>query len=240
MQTLFSKKSVISFLHCSTKFKNYTVDMTLFFVAVAAVMGGIASWQIFNWMYGSKLKDNSNVVRQESTVLLERIEKVFKVVLAEGYFTEIYDHNSEKAFLGFWKMNKKALVVTKAKVSIGFDFSKIKTRRDEATRTLFIEYFPPAEVLAIDTDYKFYDIDQGWLNKFNHNEYTSMLSEAKRIMQEKAMTSDLPEIANRQVTVMINQLAASVNWQVQIVPNLQPSARVKSLPAADTEYEDIT
>jgi hypothetical protein len=213
--------------------------MTLFFVAVAAVMGGIASWQIFNWMYGSKLKDNRNVVRQESTILLERIEKVFKVVLAEGYFTEIYDHNSEKAFLGFWKMNKKALVVTKAKVSIGFDFSKIKTRRDEATRTLIIEHFPDAEVIAIDTDYKFYDIDQGWLNKFNHDEYTSMLSDAKRMMQEKAMTSDLPEIAQRQVTVMMNQLAASVNWQVQIVPNLQPSPRVKSLPAADTEYEEI-
>ena len=214
--------------------------MNLFFFAVAVVMGGIAAWQIFNWMYGSKLRDNGNVVRQESTVLLERIEKVFKVVMAEGYFTEIYDHNSEKAFLGFWKMNKKALVVTKAKVSIGFDFGKVKTRRDETNRKLIIEHFPDAEVIAIDTDYKFYDIDQGWLNKFNHQEYTSMLSEAKRIMQEKAMTSDLPQIANRQVVLMMNQLAASINWQVEIVPNLQASTRLKSLPPAEsTDYENV-
>jgi hypothetical protein len=222
--------------------------MTTLFFAIAVVLGGIAAWQIFHWMYGSKLKDNKDQIRQESTVLLERIEKVFKVVLAEGYFTEIYDHSSQKAFMGFWKMNKKALVVTKAKVSVGYDFGKMRTRRDEGNRRLVIEQFPEPEVIAIDTDYKFYDIDQGWLNKFSNEEYTSMLTEAKRIMQEKAMTSDLPLIASRQVQVMMNQLAASMNWEVEYIS--LPSAKIalantltvqqKNLPSAEaTEYEEI-
>ena len=68
------------------------MEFLIFIIALA--MGGIAAWQIFNWMYGKKLKDNKENIRIESNVLLERIEKVFKVVLAEGYFTEIYDHNS--------------------------------------------------------------------------------------------------------------------------------------------------
>ncbi len=189
------------------------MEFLLFLVAIA--IGGIAAWQIFNWMYGKKLRDNKEELRQESTLLLERIEKVFKVVMAEGYFTEIYDHSSKKEFMGFFKVNKKALVVSRAKVSVGFDFGKMKVKRDETTRKLVVEQFPEAEILSIDTDYKFYDIDQGWLNKFDHEDYTNILNEAKKVMQEKALSSDLPKVANRQVGLMMNQLAASMNWEVE-------------------------
>lgn len=201
------------------------MEFLLFLVAIA--IGGIAAWQIFNWMYGKKLRDNKEELRQESTLLLERIEKVFKVVMAEGYFTEIYDHSSKKEFMGFFKVNKKALVVSRAKVSVGFDFGKMKVRRDETTRKLVVEQFPEAEILSIDTDYKFYDIDQGWLNKFNHEDYTNILNEAKKVMQEKALTSDLPRVANRQVGLMMSQLAASMNWEVEF--NQLPISEQKTL-----------
>jgi Protein of unknown function (DUF4230) len=231
--------------------------MTTFLFALAVFVGGIAAWQIFNWMYGSKLRDSKDQIRIESTVLLERIEKVFKVVLAEGYFTEIYDHNSQKDFMGFWKMNKKALVVTKAKVSVGYDFAKMQTRRDEKSRKLIIEKFPEPEVLSIDTDYKFYDIDQGLLNKFSNEDYTSILTEAKRVMHEKAMTSDLPLIARKQVDVMMRQLAASMNWdidysslpsttalekappQLQAAVELNAPKQMLSSSAETTDYEEI-
>ena len=189
------------------------MEFLLFFSAIA--IGGIASWQIFNWMYGKKIRDNKEQLRQESTLLLERIEKVFKVVVAEGYFTEIYDHNSQKEFLGFFNVNKKALVISRAKVSVGFDFGRMKVKRDDVSRKLIVEEFPDAEVLSIDTDYKFYDINQGWLNKFNHQDYTNILNEAKKVMQDKALTSDLPKVANRQVGLMMTQLAASMSWEVE-------------------------
>lgn len=204
--------------------------MEILFFVVAIAIGAIASWQVFNWIYGKKLRDNKEELRHESTVLLERIEKVFKVVMAEGYFTEIYDHSSKKDFWGIFKTNKKALVVAKAKVSVGFDFAKMKTRRDETTRKLIVEAFPEAEVLSVDTDYKFYDIDQGWLNKFNHEEYTAILSEAKRMMQQKALESDLPKVANRQVGLMMNQLASAMNWEIEY----------KALPDAKKELKEFT
>lgn len=210
------------------------MEFLLFLVAIA--IGGIAAWQIFNWMYGKKLRDNKEELRQESTLLLERIEKVFKVVMAEGYFTEIYDHSSKKEFMGFFKVNKKALVVSRAKVSVGFDFGKMKVKRDETTRKLVVEQFPEAEILSIDTDYKFYDIDQGWLNKFNHEDYTNILNEAKKVMQEKALTSDLPRVANRQVGLMMNQLAASMNWEVEF--KQLPISEQKTL-AEFTDFQEV-
>jgi hypothetical protein len=217
--------------------------MTIFLFLIALVVGGIASWQIFNWMYAGKLRDNRDQIRQEATVLLERIEKVCKVVVAEGYFSEIYDHNSQQEFLLFWNTHKKALIVTRAKVSVGFDFAKIKTRRDETSRKMIIEQMPPAEVISIDTDYKFYDINQGWLSKFKHEEYTNMLAEAKRIMNDKALSSDLPAIANRQMNVMIHQLAATMSWELEM-PNatnqIAPIALPKVLALAEkAEFEEL-
>ncbi len=210
------------------------MEFLLFLVAIA--IGGIAAWQIFNWMYGKKLRDNKEELRQESTLLLERIEKVFKVVMAEGYFTEIYDHSSKKEFMGFFNVNKKALVVSRAKVSVGFDFGKMKVKRDETTRKLVVEQFPEAEILSIDTDYKFYDIDQGWLNKFNHEDYTNILNEAKKVMQEKALTSDLPKVANRQVGLMMNQLAASMNWEVEFKQLATPQSKTL---AEFTDFQEV-
>lgn len=191
--------------------------MEIIFFIIAIVIGGLASWQIFNWIYRKKLKgDSKEITKVEANVLLERIEKVFKVVLAEGYFSEIYDHNTKKDFFGLFKMNNKALVVAKAKVSVGFDFGKMKFEKDEVTRKLIVREFAPAEIISIDTDYKFYDINQGLLSKFDNEDYTSILSEAKKMMQEKAMESDLPQIAANQVKVMMKQLAVSMNWDINM------------------------
>ena len=66
------------------------------------------------------------------------------------------------------------------------------------------------------TDYKFYDIGNGFLNRFNPEDYTNLLTDAKNAMNEKALTGDLPRIANNQVQLMIYQLAASMNWQIDI------------------------
>lgn len=214
--------------------------MTVFYFFIAVLVGGIAAWQIFNWMYANKLRDKSEQMRRESTILLERIEKVCKVVVAEGYFSEIYDHTSQKEFLLFWNTHKKALIVTRAKVSIGFDFAKMKTRLDTTTRKLIIEEMPPSEVLSIDTDYKFYDLNQGWLSKFKHEEYTDMLSEAKRIMNDKAMSSELPAIANRQINVMINQLVSAMNWELELPTLISPNNKQKKLPfPQQVDFEEL-
>jgi hypothetical protein len=167
--------------------------------------------------------------RDDAQFLLERIEKVFKVVLAEGYFTEIYDHDTKKAFWGIFKTRSKALIIAKAKVSVGYNFAKLHIHRDFENRKLIIDHFPPADVIAVDTDYKFYDLNQGLLNKFNNEDYTEILVEAKRLMQEKAMESDLPRIAEQQIKVMITQLCGASGWALEL-----KESELRTLPIKDT------
>lgn len=201
------------------------MDILIFLVAM--MLGGLATWQVFSGYYRKKLSSAKPDVATESYVLLERIEKVFKVVLAEGYFTEIYDHNTKKDFMGIFKTNSKALVVVKAKVAVGYDFAKMRFKRDFASRTLVIEHFAEPEIISIDTDYKFYDINQGLLNKFDNEDYNAILAEAKNLMQQKAQESDLPLIAQKQTRVMMQQLCASIGWSLEQSPILEPLKTVQ-------------
>lgn len=87
---------------------------------------------------------------------------------------------------------------------MGFDFAKVKIRWQEGTRTMIIEQFPEPEILSTDSDYKFYDIDQGLFNKFKNEEYTALLADAKQTMQTKAIASELPKIAKKQAVIMLS------------------------------------
>ena len=81
---------------------------------------------------------------------------------------------------------------------------------------MIIDYFPKPEILSMDTDYKFYDIEQGWLNRFQSDDYTAILNEAKQTMNEKALQSDLPRIATNQVQLMMFQIAKTMNWNIDL------------------------
>jgi Protein of unknown function (DUF4230) len=173
-------------------------------------------------------------VRADATVLLERIEKVFKVVMAEGYFSEIYNYQDQRKIMYVLNDPKKAMVIAKSKVLVGFDFAKVRFRLPEAgEQTLVIESFPAPEVLSIDTDYQFYDIQSGYLNHFSSEDYTKILDEAKQVMNDRALHSDLPRIANNQIQYMMYQLASSMNWNLQL-----PEAQQKQLETLKLKAED--
>lgn len=181
---------------------------------IFCLIGIAAGFGIFA-VYNKFTNKEGMLIKNESTVLLEKIEKVFKIVLAEGHFSEIYDHTSEKEVLfGLHTLNKKALIVAKAKVLVGFDFAKVKVRWQEGSRKMIIEEFPEPEILSTDSDYKFYDIDQGLFNKFKNEEYTALLADAKQTMQNKAIASELPKIAKKQAVVMLSQMAGSMGWDI--------------------------
>jgi hypothetical protein len=200
--------------------------MLSIFNIIFCIIGIAAGFGIFS-IYNRFTKKEGTLIKNESVILLERVEKVFKVVLAEGHFSEIYDHSSKSDVLfGLTTVNKKALIVAKAKVLVGFDFAKVKIRWEEGTRRMIIESFPEPEILSTDSDYKFYDIDHGIFNKFKNEEYTALLADAKQTMQNQAIASELPKIAKKQAVVMLSQMASSMGWDIDF---RLPTAEVKLL-----------
>lgn len=201
--------------------------LTIFLLLLVGAGGGVA--------LANTLRKRTGItdIQRDSVLLLERIEKVFKVVMAEGYFSEIYNYQDQKKILYLLNDPKKAMIIAKSKVLVGFDFAKIRFQTPgNGEKKLIIESFPEPEVLSIDTDYKFYDIQAGILNHFSGADYTQILDEAKRAMNERAMQSDLPKIANNQIQYMMYQLASSMGWQLQL-----PEADQKKLEELKAQAE---
>ena len=156
------------------------------------------------------------VVTEDSKVLLEKVQKVCKLVTVEGTFSDIYSYKDYQ-YYDVSLFQKKALIVVNAKVLVGIDLTKAAFKADHTAKTLTITNIPAAEIMAIDPDMRYYDISEGTFNSFSPEELTKLLTNAKAQIKAKAEKSDLMASADKQGNVifdMIEMLCADMGWKV--------------------------
>ncbi|MBP6455784.1 MAG: DUF4230 domain-containing protein [Chitinophagaceae bacterium] len=183
----------------------------LIMLLAGLVLGGLIFYLIGQKSWFGK----SDSTREVSHSVVNSIEKVFKIVSAEGHFSEIYDYSQTTQVLSFIPSTKKALVIINAKVLMGFDFKKVKWEADETNNTLKIIYFPEPEILSIEPDVKYYNIDNGLFNKFSPEDLTKLQATAKERLTETALKSNLPKIASEQAKTLLLELVKMNNWQLE-------------------------
>lgn len=154
----------------------------------------------------------------DSTVVLEKVTKVLKLVTIEGNFSEIHKHEE---FYGYniSPLRKKALIRVNAKVLVGYDLEKMGIEIDESSRTFYLKSFPEAEILSMDDQIEYYDISEGLFTSFSKEDYTSIQKEAEKIILESVLTSDLYERSNEQKDDMISMLRMTLNsvgWKLKV------------------------
>ncbi|MFV0248070.1 MAG: DUF4230 domain-containing protein [Tenacibaculum sp.] len=159
-----------------------------------------------------------SLTEKQSVVLLDKIKKVVKLITVEGEFAEIYHHqNTKEKFLGFLTSKKKAIILIKAKVFVGFDFQKIKMQVNTQAKTIVLSEFPNPEVFSVEPDISFYDIQNGMLNKFNAEELSQINKQAKEHILQKVTESNLMQTANKEALEAIrlmNSLAETIRWKL--------------------------
>jgi len=186
------------------------IVLSLVLIAVAWYAGYKYSW------VNKKQETSVNVV-------LEKIQKVFKLVTVEGHLSEIYDY---KDYYN-WDLpifRKKALVRVNAKVLVGFDFEKVKLTVDEASKTIYIEDFPAAEILSMDHNLDYYDISQGSFNKFSSKDYNEINKNVKEYARAKAVDSELLKSAEAQkeeIMDMLKTIIQATGWEVVVKKKLE-------------------
>ena len=158
------------------------------------------------WYSGYKSNLFEKKIEESSTVLLNRIEKVMKLVTVEGHMSEVYSYKDHMTF-DFSPFRKKALIRVNAKASIGYDFEKVKLTIDQEYRTITIDEFPEPEVLSIDHDLDYYDISQGTFNSFTNEDYNKINKRAKDYVKTLAAEGDLIESAKEQKDELISTIS---------------------------------
>jgi Protein of unknown function (DUF4230) len=153
----------------------------------------------------------------ESSVLLEQIKTVTKVITVEGHFSELMTQNSYQGNFGFlW--DKKAIVQVRAKVSAGYDLNRMQLVIDESTHTLRMKNLPKAEILSIDQQLSYYDINEGLFESFTAQDYTQIQADARRKIEEAAQRSNLLQSAENQGNTLVKsivQMAEQAGYKVE-------------------------
>jgi uncharacterized membrane protein len=153
--------------------------------------------------------------KESSHTVVESIRKVFKIVFAEGQFNELYNFEETKKIFGVIPSTKRALVVIKAKVLVGFDFEKCVWEVDERNRKIKMISFPEPEILSIEPDYLYYNFDEGIFNLLGRKDLTSIQVNGKKQVEKAAINSHLPKIAADQMRTILTEVVQSRNWQLE-------------------------
>lgn len=163
-----------------------------------------------------KKKRNKSLVNKQSTILLDRIQKVCKLISVEGDFSEIFTYeDTTGGLMNMLSSKKKALMVINAKAHVGYDFKKVKLEADNRQKQIILTHFPQPEIISVEPEIKFYDMKNGWFNTFSSEDLTKMNLEAKNHIREKVPESGLMETARNealQTILIMEKIVETIGW----------------------------
>lgn len=188
---------------------------TIFDTVLGLILGAIAAYWVYTFF---KKKQSKELTLHQSTVLLEKIRSVSKLVSVEGEFAEIYKYeNTKERFLSLVSSKKKALIVINAKALIGYDLKKVQITSDVDKKRIILTNFPQPEILSIEPELEFYDIQNGMFNSFSPDDLTTLNNEAKNHIRDKIPESGLMETARKealQAVFLIESIVATIGWKL--------------------------
>ena len=170
----------------SSKGKNILIAVLIILVSILSVKLFISN--IFSKKYTSKV---------DSSIVVQRIQKVLKLVTVEGNFSELMNYK-DFDYIDFPGFRKDALIRVNAKVSIGYNLENLKISSNEKDKTIVIQQMPAPEILSIDTDIKFENLSTGLFTNFSEAELSKLNSLGKEKIKEKALSTELIKQAEEQ------------------------------------------
>ncbi len=149
-----------------------------------------------------------------STVLLERVRPVLKLVTVEGDFSELYTYRSSDATFDWMKrfspFQKRAILRVKGRASVGYDLEGLNLNIDEDSRTVTLLGMDQPKLLSLEHDVDYFDIEAGTFTSFTAADHTRINAQAKELIRGKVPSSGLYQRAEGQRNDMLAVLRAVV------------------------------
>jgi hypothetical protein len=158
--------------------------------------------------------------RVEATVLLERVRPVLKLVTVEGDFSEVITFSDANAAWFDWTRDmpwnrKQAMLLVKARASVGYDLEGLGLVFDDATRTVRFTGMGRARLLSLEHDVRYYDLAEGTFNTFTTSDHTRMNAQAKERIMAKIPASGLflkAEEQRGEFLVILKAVVENAGW----------------------------
>lgn len=172
----------------------------------------------------------------DGTVLLERIRPVLKLITVEGDFSETLTYTDSDAAWFEWTKDlpwnrKQAILLVKARASVGYDLEGVGLEFDETRRTVRFTGMGSPQLLSLEHDVRYFDLRSGTFNPFTAADHTRLNTLAKGRIQEKLPQSGLFQAADerqRELVPVIQAIVEAAGWTFEDDPApLDTSRRLK-------------
>jgi hypothetical protein len=172
---------------------------------------------LFGYRYFFNGNDKT-ILQENSALIQEQIRNVSKLVVTEGHFSQVFTYKNSKAvFANLVNVEKKALVVVNADVTVSYDLSQIQYELDETTKTLKILSIPKEEI-KISPDFEYYDVTADFLNPFKAEDYNKIKDKVNAQLMKKIEASNLKSNAQNRLISELSKfyiLTSSLGWTLQ-------------------------
>ncbi|MGB3605823.1 DUF4230 domain-containing protein [Psychroserpens sp.] len=177
---------------------------------------------VFTFKYCGDQREDKITIQENSALIQEQIKNVGKLIVTEGHFSQVFTYKNSKSIFGnLIDVEKKALVVVNADVTVAYDLSKITFEIDDTNKVLRI-LSTPKEEIKISPDFEYYDVQADFLNQFEAKDYNSIKRTVNKQLMKKIEASDLKKNAQNR---LISELAKfyiltnSLGWTLEYNQN---------------------
>lgn len=166
-------------------------------IAIGLIIG-VLSVLLYN-KYAESNASNTEI--QGSQIIQEQLKNVSKLVVTEGYFSDIITYKDAKSYyMDLLSAEKKAVVLVKAKATIGYDLKQLIFEVNETDKTITISNIPNPD-LEINPSLTYYDVQQDYLNPFEAKDYNKIsVLVNKRLQKQIALSTFESNAQNRLVS----------------------------------------
>lgn len=187
---------------------------------------GLGAYLAYSFLSNQQDKER---IESDSTVILQKVEQVCKMVTVEGNFEERYDQTNIREFTVYlplpstFKFSKSAQIRVLGKVLVGYDLEKLTIRADSSSRVIQISNVPSPEILAIDHEVFYENLDESWFNSFSEKDFTVLNQNAKKVLEQAAIKELLLEKAQDQGIQIIDAIrfmVESSGWRLEVITHL--------------------
>ncbi len=154
---------------------------------------------------------------EDIQIITQSIANVSKLVVTEGYFTEMYNYkDAKKYFYDAFEFEKSVIVSVNAKVQVQFDLQEMTYELDSIDKKIIIKSIPNPS-LEIFPKIEYFDLKQSSFNTFDKKTLNSIQAKSIEKIKQTAQVSSLKKNAKQRLfeeLLNLNRIAVIMGWEL--------------------------
>ena len=183
------------------------------------IIGGLIVGVLCMLLYNEYTKPKEAAKIQGSQIIQERLQNVSKLIVTEGYFSDIITYKDAKSlYLDLLSAEKKAVVLVKAKATIAYDLKQLVFEVNETDKTIIVSNISKPE-LQINPSLTYYDVQQDYLNPFEAKDYNKISILVNQRLQKQIASSSFKSNAQNRLLSELHTLFSNTPLNGWVIIN---------------------